>query len=543
MRLTVVSGLLLGVLSGPVWARDDIMPPPSAAPRTKVISQRLADGPEGTSAGAKSSRNTASTSRDMTGSAQALDGASLRLGNTELRLAGLIVAPVTTPDGITARTALDRLIEGQSLNCVRRDRERDGRLLVSCTRGDGSDVAAEMLRNGAALYSRSATLPDATVASYRVAEGEAQYNKRGLWASVKSPAAPPPVVTAQPAPVKVAPLPAAPAAAAAKEQAPPPANDNVPAKAAVATVSGYTAPAPTESGSNVGTFVMAGVLIGIMLLGLALFDFLQRRRIRYESELEIQQNRQIVAAAIAGELAAARDVCDTRLQTMAGGGEARWPRLRSYVYQSHVDKIGLMGPYLARQIATIYGQMADFAPGRDEAPASREIVNRNVLTKTLDRLCGYIDTALEGLSYTEASGEIFMPSFQPEYQQQAITDQTNGGGNNPRGGHSKARIVRTQVRARHQQLPRPAAVPQQPQARSKEEIHEAVEEETRAIKEKLAKTHGYNMESKEKPQQPRSAKPGHSRRQRLKQVADMMEKDIAAMAEDMLAADEESRAV
>ena len=461
----------------PAFARSaDEMPPPKAAPRYPVSREKLFEDavtpPPKTRAGSASTRT---AKGEMAGTAQALDGASLRLGSTELRLAGLIVAPVTEPSGMAARTTLDQLIEGQSLNCVRRDKERDGRLLVSCTRGDGSDLAAEMLRAGAALYSRSAMLPDDITTTYRVAENEAQHAKRGLWtnvpaggqgnrmvsssqSAVPTPAPTQPVVTANPSPIKMVPITeTAVAQALAQPSTPPvttpiaaPVTEKIPS--ATPTKAATMITPATDSATSFGTFVMAFGLITFMLMGLAFFDFLQRRRVRFNHELDVRHNRQIVAAALAGELAAARDVCESRLHNMASGGEARWPRLRSFVYQTHVDKIGLLGPYLARQIATIYGQMADVSGGREDLPyRNSESLNRTTVTKTLDRLCGHMDVALEGLSFVEMSGDVFLPSYSDSYNE----DEQRQLANTAKPAPEKLRTPLKSIIARNRLLPRP----------------------------------------------------------------------------------------
>jgi endonuclease YncB( thermonuclease family) len=466
-------GVFIGVpaMSLPAAARSaDEMPPPKAAPRLPVSREKLFEDAVRTAPKTQNSATrTASGKNEMAGAAQALDGASLRLGKTELRLAGLIVAPVTEPAGMAARTTLDQLIEGQSLNCVRRDKERDGRVMVSCTRTDGSDLAAEMLRAGAALYSRTSMLPDDVATTYRVAEGQAQHAKRGLWTNVptnkaaqnqnvatpaEQSAQPPaqPIVTADAAPVKVTPTiqavaqtMAVPVAAAATAIPAP----TTSISSALPTKASPMNDVVTEAVSPFTTFMMTAGLIGLMTFALAFFDYLQRRRVRYTAALEMHQQRQIIAAALAGEMAAARDVCESRLHAMASGGEARWPRLRSFVYQTHVDKIGLLGPFLARQVAAIYGQMADATGGREELPfRNSEPLNRTTVTKTLDRLCEQMDAALEGLSFVEMSGDVFLPNYSENYVEETPRQVTNA-------PTAKSRPPLKSIIARNRSLPKP----------------------------------------------------------------------------------------
>jgi hypothetical protein len=76
----------------------------------------------------------------------------------------------------------------------------------------------------------------------------------------------------------------------------------------------------------------------------------------------------------------------------------------------------MLGPFLARQIATIYGQMADYSGNKEDLPyKGSEILNRTALTKTLERLCNYTDVALEGLAFVEMTGDVYHPAYSEDY--------------------------------------------------------------------------------------------------------------------------------
>jgi endonuclease YncB( thermonuclease family) len=367
-------------------AASDLMPPPKAAPRTTVKTERLPD----------------TTPAQLQGFAQARDSSSLTLQATngktyDIRLIGLLDTPLTDPKGLAARVALDSLVQDHALSCTRRDRDRDGLLMVNCTREDGLDIAALMLRGGVTLFTRNGNLNESDTQTYRAAESEAQAARRGLWASVPQLSMNTQRVTTPENSVKEnnpntistsdALGPVIPAATVPAKTTKEPVKQAVKAAEATSLVTLLTQPQPI---SPLGLLLP---MLATMLLGFGLFDYVGRRRARYTHELDISIQRQSLAAALGGELAAARDVCENRGANLAAGGQLRWPRLRSYVYQTHVEKIGLLGPFLARQVASLYGQMADYAHhDKDETNKT----GRAAMIKSLARLCGYIEIVLEG---------------------------------------------------------------------------------------------------------------------------------------------------
>lgn len=81
-----------------------------------------------------------------------IDGDTLRLVgvSTRIRVWGLDAPEVGEAGGAAATRALEHLVRGQSLSCVIRDTDRHGRHVGQCFLTDGRDIAAEMIRTGAA---------------------------------------------------------------------------------------------------------------------------------------------------------------------------------------------------------------------------------------------------------------------------------------------------------------------------------------------------------------------------------------------------------
>ncbi len=118
--------------------------------------------------------------RESTGAAEAIDGDSLRLNGEEMRLRGIDAPEFSqmcqaggrdSPCGREARAALRKLLSSGLATCIGDERDRYGRLLVSC-RVRGIDVNAAMVRDGQAV----------AFGGYEREEAEAKAAFRGLWA-------------------------------------------------------------------------------------------------------------------------------------------------------------------------------------------------------------------------------------------------------------------------------------------------------------------------------------------------------------------------
>lgn len=74
--------------------------------------------------------------------------------------------------GVAAKAALAERIEGQALECVVLDEDRDGWYIARCMGEDGTDIAAYMVRSALAL---------AGTDDYRAEEAEARRRRAGAW--------------------------------------------------------------------------------------------------------------------------------------------------------------------------------------------------------------------------------------------------------------------------------------------------------------------------------------------------------------------------
>jgi micrococcal nuclease len=81
-----------------------------------------------------------------------LDGDTFTLSgeSRRIRVWGLDAPELNHEGGSTATSTLHSLISGKRLSCVVLDIDRYGRLVAQCVLPNGRDIAAEMIRSGAA---------------------------------------------------------------------------------------------------------------------------------------------------------------------------------------------------------------------------------------------------------------------------------------------------------------------------------------------------------------------------------------------------------
>jgi len=81
-----------------------------------------------------------------------LDGDTFTLSgeSRRIRIWGLDAPEWNHPGGSAATATLRGLISGKRLRCAVLDMDRYGRLVAQCFLSDGRDIAAEMIRSGAA---------------------------------------------------------------------------------------------------------------------------------------------------------------------------------------------------------------------------------------------------------------------------------------------------------------------------------------------------------------------------------------------------------
>jgi hypothetical protein len=111
-----------------------------------------------------------------------------------------------------------------------------------------------------------------------------------------------------------------------------------------------------------------------------------------------------IAAALRGELMAARAVCLGRLKTSADvdDKDIAWPRIRSTLYQAYVGRIGWLGAELARRVASIYGQANDYASYYEGGDDTR--TNAVPKRQALQTVINHIDGILPRLAIIEQTG-------------------------------------------------------------------------------------------------------------------------------------------
>lgn len=384
----LVLGLVLGCMVALPALAQDIAPAPRSAPRTPVHREAL---------------NERHIPRDVTGQALVIDGERLKIGDADMRLFGIVPPQLSANFGPQARAALDGLIGGgQAVTCAVRDRDHDGRLLATCRSAAGADPALELLRRGLAVAARGSIADTELAQPYVVAEQAAQAEKLGLWSVIVAAPVAGAIVAETPKPPVIAPVETS--------------------KTAEKTASAVMVPVRTasvaESGvvsdrENPGLFaryqiIIAGTLMLVTALSILGAIALQRSR-------DKRDEMKALAAALRGELMAARAVCLTRVKNIVTDEDDRaasWPRIRSTLYQAYVGKLGWLGAELARQVASIYGQASDYASyynhlGDNVAPVAAP------KRQALQTLAAHIDGVLPRLAAIEQTGHRTAPSLDP----------------------------------------------------------------------------------------------------------------------------------
>ena len=168
-----------------IWARNVIVQPLDV-----TDDSRTASGPTTGSAGSTDDGvNPIETRRrepiqpDVAGRARVIDGDTIEVGSVRIRLFG-VDAPESAqsclegsrrwPCGAQATRALVGRIDGESVACEERDRDRYGRVVAVC-RHRAQDVNAWLVREGWALaYRRYST-------AYVGEQADAKAAKRGVW--------------------------------------------------------------------------------------------------------------------------------------------------------------------------------------------------------------------------------------------------------------------------------------------------------------------------------------------------------------------------
>ena len=419
-KLFVIPFASLLLMSGAASAQ--LAPAPNKSPRTPVNQQVLADH-----------KQVLPPSSTVQGQAVILDSEKIRIGDVDMRLFGVVPPQLSASFGPQARAMLDTLVAGQAVSCFIRDRDQAGRFLASCHTPSNTDLALELLRHGLAVTARGSLATTDLAATYLAAEQAAETHKLGLWSV---PSAAPATISdflskmestkaevpkAEPVAVMPQPMPAQPAPALEAKK------DDSQKAPLVSTVQNKVDPsalaASTLSPSSdedmavpdggVSFVARYQILITGLVMLITAFSILgvvsaQRRR-------EKRDEMKAVAAALRGELMAARAVCNARLKVVASEADDKvmvWPRIRSTLYQAYIGRLGWLGAELARQVASIYGQSSDYAAyyNKDGDEVRAEGTPKR---QALQMLVQHIEEVLPKLSQIEQTGSLTHGVYAP----------------------------------------------------------------------------------------------------------------------------------
>ncbi len=410
-KLFVIALTVLLLTAGLAAAQE--APVPKNSPRTPVHRQALPDR-----------KPLIPPSSTVQGQAVIIDSEKLRIGDIDIRLFGVVPPQLSASYGPQARALLDSLVAGQTISCLIRDRDQSGRFLATCRTPNNTDLAYELLRRGLAVTARGSLASTDLATPYLAVEQAAQAQKAGLWSGIVP--APVPVVVAPvkvEAPAKVeAVLPPPPAPAPVVEAKPVKiekvADKVIPSDAQVSAVAASVLAPPEEDVLALPQQPAAGFLMRYQLLvtgfimlitALSILGVVSAQRRR-----EKLDEMKAVAAALRGELMAARAVCQARLKTLTSEAEDKamtWPRIRATLYQAYVGRLGWLGAELARQVASIYGQASDYAAYYNAVSGSGDDASKEPTPKrkALETLAQHIDEVLPKLALIEQTGHVTAP--------------------------------------------------------------------------------------------------------------------------------------
>lgn len=417
-------------------AQAQVAPAPKKSPRTPVSKEVLA----GKSAPLP-------PSHILEGPATILDTERLRVGGHELRLFGVVPPQMGASFGPQARAVLDSLSQG-SVTCQIKDRTREGSYLALCHNAAQADFGLELLRRGLAACARGSLHGTPYDTPYQAAEMAAQTQKLGIWSTTLPSAASESSIRDVMAKAESAKV----EAEKAKQEAEQAKKEVEQAKAELAktdrerpaSAQQPAAPSPevTEPATtlNLGTgnnasqatlptneeaqaLLMSSQLVtatpttdtrgfmeryqllisGLLLFGttLVLSGVFAWNKLRQKKE-----DMRSIAAALHGELLAARSVCQARLSKIAQEGTDKnttWPRIRVIVFQAYIGKLGCLGAELSRQIASIYGMASDYASYYNTTEPRSEGTSKR---QALEALIQHIEEVAPRLNKIEKEGKL-----------------------------------------------------------------------------------------------------------------------------------------
>ncbi len=434
------------VLLSTTAAHAQYAPVPKKAPRTPVSKELLS-----------SKTAPLSPSTLLQGTAKIVDTERLRIDQTEVRLFGVVPPLMGASYGPQARAVLDSLAQG-TVTCQIKDRTRDGHYLAMCSNEAKADFGLELLRRGLAASARGSLTGSPYEAPYQAAEAAAQNQKLGIWSASMPAAASESSIRSVMTKAETAKV----EAEKAKKEAEAAKQEVERAKAELAKI-GAQMPQPTatadtasqpstvlslETGANVDKALLAPVKAGavpdvsatptaedvqavLMTEKEPLPDlipetrgFFERYQLLLSSVLvfgttiilavgfvwnkfrQKKEDMRSIAAALHGELMAARSVCVARLSKIALDGNdatTSWPRIRTIVFQAYIGKLGCLGAVLSRQIASVYGMASDYASYYNTSAPRNEGTSKH---QALRLLVKHIEEITPRLSQIEKEGKL-----------------------------------------------------------------------------------------------------------------------------------------
>jgi endonuclease YncB( thermonuclease family) len=125
-------------------------PRPSTLPK-QVRPTRKTAAPSATASRPPPKSSTPEVGEKLEGPAYIIDGDSLRIQKTEIRLFGVDAHEINHPYGQKAKWKLLELCQGQRITAEITAIDHFGRAVAKCYLPDGTDVSAEMVRQGHAI--------------------------------------------------------------------------------------------------------------------------------------------------------------------------------------------------------------------------------------------------------------------------------------------------------------------------------------------------------------------------------------------------------
>lgn len=424
LRIFVASLVIAsGFVSVEASARSsDVMPPPQKAPRVAVVAQPIKDA-------------TPKAPTEYEGRARAIDGERLMVGEKEIRLFGILTPALGSNYGPQAKDKLEQLVQGKDVLCKVTGRDAEARPIAFCGTVNTPDISYEMLRQGWAMLDRKALKNNSLETVYGRVEQEAQTQSKGLFApmpmtvaipvtnpsrSIVLPDASAPVALETGTPKKVEPVAPIvaeekkPETASTQKAAEPKMGEQAPDALVIASVQQGQQNTARGGRSFIERYqqILSSVFLILAAAGFGAV-FLVRDRLR------LRDRRRMLAAALHGELSALRQICRTRARELARqrrivdvDNQPRpsqlWPRLRITLFQAQAANLGLLGSDLARQVARIYGQCADYAVMAQGGSAQARLPSAQAVSESLASLADQMENALEALATVENTGEVFV---------------------------------------------------------------------------------------------------------------------------------------